>query len=196
MGLANYIIKDGYFQIYYHDQVAPGNQPPTGNAASVAVARAKVDDVVAAAKHLKNIPWFKYYQGTWTEPALGGGKFTPLNLHPQGYMHGDAIYIKPIDQYAILAQSGDRSADANNWHKKLLITFSSDGIMWSDWQVVYTDGSTDHVYYPSLMSYGPDNEIAGSTFAAVYDYSPCHPRKACAAFYAVNVTVSSTAIIV
>ena len=39
MGLANYIIKDGYFQIYYHDQVAQGNQPPTGNGASVAVAR-------------------------------------------------------------------------------------------------------------------------------------------------------------
>ena len=42
------------------------------------------------------------------QPAVGGGTFTPLNLPPQGYMHGDAIYVAAIDQYAIVSQSGDR----------------------------------------------------------------------------------------
>merc|ERR1719353_2082486 len=30
MGLSNYIIKDGYFQVYYHDTIEPGKYGPTG----------------------------------------------------------------------------------------------------------------------------------------------------------------------
>lgn len=105
-------------------------------------------------------------------------------------MHGDAIYVEAIKQYAILVESGDRDQDAKDWRKKVIIAFSSDGITWSEWKEVYTDGKAGDAMYPSLMSYGSDNEVAGSTFAAVYDYSPCSPRRKCAMFKAVNVTVS------
>ena len=156
-------------------------------------------DVVAAARQQKAAPWFKRYNGTWEELALGGGKFTPLNLPVQGYMHGDAIYVAAIDQYAIVSQSGDRSDHAEDWHKKILLAFSGDGFTWSEWQQVYTDGNKDHVYYPSLMSYGPDNEIAGETFAVVFQYKgepyttgDDHPWQ----FKAVNVTVSAGSVVV
>ena len=80
-------IKDGFFQLYYQDEVVPGRTGATGPGQQVAVARAPVADVVSFARQRKVAPWFKYYQGAWKQPALGGGTFTPLNLPVQGYMH-------------------------------------------------------------------------------------------------------------
>src|SRR3989344_893043 len=50
---APYLIKDGYFYIYFKD--ACGN----------AVARASVSDVITAAKKGKITPWMKYKSGSW-----------------------------------------------------------------------------------------------------------------------------------
>jgi hypothetical protein len=126
MGLVNYIVKDGFFQIYFQDSHKAVSA--TGPSQLVATARAPVADVISAARRLKVTTWKKYYNGTWTEPALGG-KFTALNLKSQGYMHGDGVYIKAIDQYAIVAQSSDRT-NMQQWHYAILIAFSSDGMNW------------------------------------------------------------------
>jgi len=197
MGLSNYIIKNGFFQLYYQDNIKM-NQKATGpHQPGTAVARASVADVVAAARKGKASPWFKYYNGAWTEAGVGGN-FTALNLPAEGYLHGDAIYIKDINQYAIVAQSGDRSS--STWHKSILLAFSSDGMTWSEWQEVYTDGHAGDVSYPSLMSYGPDNEVAGKTFGVVYQYKGSGgnlegaPRPP--PFNMVNVTVSAGSVVV
>jgi len=205
MGLANYIIKDGFFQVYYQDQVLPDKQGPAGNSEQVAVARAKVADVVAAAKQLKTTPWFKYHSGKWTEPGIGGD-FTPVDLRAQGYMHGDAIYIKPLNQYAIIMQSGDKGDDSKDWAKKLGLSFSADGLSWSEWQWVHelspdsqVTSHDEETRYPSLMSYGDDNEVADETFAVVFNYRD--GKKAPIAggdsqLNAFNVTVSTNTIVV
>jgi len=195
MGLSNYIIKDGFFQLYYQDLV---NQKDHTGATGpfqpgAAVARAPVADVVAAARKGKASPWHKYYNGAWTEAGIGGN-FTPLNLPAEGYMHGDAIYIKDINQYAIVAQSGDRTK--KTWHKSILLAFSSDGLTWSKWQEVYTDGTAGDVAYPSLMSYGPDNEVASKTFGVVYQYRGHGFKKQPYPFNMVNVTVSAGSLVV
>lgn len=189
MGLVNYIIKDGFFQIYFQDQV-PGTKPASATGASqvVATARAPISEVVNAARQLKISEWHKYHNGAWTEPALGGD-FTALNLKSNGYMHGDGIYIKAIDQYAIVAQSSDRTND-KEWHKYVLIAFSKDGMSWSDWQQVYTDGTAGGVAYPSMMSYGPDNEVAGSTFAVAWTNDKKKGVEKPGSINAVNVTVA------
>jgi len=200
MGLANYIIKDGYFQVYYQDQVLPDKQSAAGDGTQVAVARAKLADVVAAAKQLKVTPWFKYHEGNWTEPGIGGN-FTPLNLKPQGYMHGDAIYVKPLNQYAIVAQTGDKGSDSKHWRKAIVLSFSADGINWSRWQQVHAQPLANAVTnsYPSLVSYGPDNEVAGNSFAVMYNYRD--GKKAPVAggdteLRAVEVTVTPSTVVV
>eukprot|EP01047_Picozoa_sp_COSAG01_P098353 COSAG01_NODE_28550_length_658_cov_1.599284_1_plen_41_part_10 len=33
-----------------------------------------------------SVKWKKRFQGDWTEPGMGG-KFTPLSIAPEGYMH-------------------------------------------------------------------------------------------------------------
>jgi hypothetical protein len=83
---------------------------------------------VFRAQH-KPIEWKKYYQGGWTEPALApgtaggcqdgcnasGGRFTPLNLPPQGYMHGDAAYNAALKQWCIVVMSGGRIQETDQW---------------------------------------------------------------------------------
>lgn len=196
MGLVNYIIKDGFFQIYFQDQDPTKKHPAgaTGAGQLVATARAKVSDVIMAARELKITQWYKYHNGAWTEPALGGN-FTALNLKSNGYMHGDGIYIESIDQYAMVQQSGDRT-EPKEWRKDVLIAFSKDGMSWSDWQPVYTDGSAGGVAYPSIISYGPDNEVAGSTFAVAWTNDKKKGVKKPGSINAVNVTVSLDTVIV
>jgi hypothetical protein len=49
-----------------------------------------------------------------------------------------------------------------------VITFSRDGIVWSDWKTIHAD---NHLHdYPSIVSAGPDNEVTGKSFWVYYKY--------------------------
>lgn len=103
-------------------------------------------------------------------------------------MHGDAAYCEPLRKFVMVAQSGGRVVQTKEWRKSIVIAFSPDGIAWEDWQTVWTDGEHQHeVAYPSILSYGGDNEVFGDTFAVVFQY-----RNVSAPFQFayVNVTVS------
>jgi hypothetical protein len=162
MGNCNYITKDGYFYVYYTDTHESADTMVTG----VAVARCKIEDVFQAAENNQVAPWKKYYNGAWNEPGMGG-KFTPLNIPPKGYMHGDAAYNSYLDKYAMITLSYDRLED-DQFSGAVLISFSEDGITWSDWQDVRRDGHW-HVY-PTIISTGDDNEVIGKYFWIYYQY--------------------------
>jgi hypothetical protein len=207
IGLPAYIVKDGYFHIYYgdtHGLATDGSIQNTSNSGAgnpdqgVAVVRAKVADVIAAAKQHKGVKWKKRFQGDWTEPGMGG-KFTPLSIAPEGYMHGDAAYCKPLDKFVMVQQSGGRIQQTHAWRQAILLSFSSDGLEWSAWQVVvnvtqlpgYKGGQ---VTYPSLVSLenNEDNEVLGSTFAVVFQLRAGNSSNPPFQFVSVNVTVSSS----
>eukprot|EP00935_MAST-01C_sp_MAST-1C-sp1_P001994 g1994.t1 len=211
MGLPSYIIKDGFFQVYYGDShdlkctrsgadVACKVQNTTVGGAGnpdqgVAVVRAKIDDVIEAAKKGKITEWKKYFEGKFNEPGMGG-KFTPLSLQPQGYMHGDAAYCEPLKLWVLAQQSGGRIRETKSWRQQILLAFSPDGLAWSDWQVVYNITGTlpkgGQVVYPSLMSLdGPSNEVLGSTFAVVFQVRQGNSSGPPFQYSYVNVTVSA-----
>jgi hypothetical protein len=52
----------------------------------------------------------------------------------------------------------------------VLITFSSDGLNWEPWQIVHEDAHY-HIY-PTIVSMGDDNEVAGRSFWVYYRNSP------------------------
>ena len=209
MGLPAYIVKkekEGeFFQIYYgdtHDLAADGSVQNTSNSGAgnpdqgVAVVRAKVADVVAAAKQGKGVPWKKYYQGSFSEPGIGGGKFSPLSIDPQGYMHGDAAFCAPLKQYVMVQQSGGRIQQTSAWRQAIILSFSKDGLAWSPWQTVVNISNLDfkggQVTYPSLMALdGDDNEVLGSTFAVVFQLRAGNSSNPPFQFSMVNVTVSA-----
>lgn len=116
-------VPTAYFQIYNTDtkELLPENTidnitiPGSGGNPDqgVAVARAKIADVVA--KQHTVVPFKKYFQGHWSEPALAtgynqsGGNFTPLDLPVQHFIHGDAAYIPSIKHWALVTPSGGSS---------------------------------------------------------------------------------------
>ena len=216
IGLPSYIIKDGFFQVYYGDShdLKCSSMAPTSNSSctvqntsssgagnpdqGVAVVRAKVADVVAAAKKGEGVEWHKLHNGSWTEKGMGG-KFTPLNLPPSGYMHGDAAFVKPINKYVLAQQTGGRIQHTKAWRQSIVLSFSVDGLTWGPWQLVYniTDASVPgkpghkggQVVYPSLMSHGSDNEVLGKTFAVVFQVRQGNSSGPPFQYSYVNVTV-------
>eukprot|EP01047_Picozoa_sp_COSAG01_P071856 COSAG01_NODE_11268_length_1969_cov_1.871658_2_plen_150_part_00 len=139
---------------------------------------------------------YHHGRGKWGEPALApntsssGGKFSPLNLPSQGYMHGDAAYIDSIKQYCIVVMSGGRVRMQDRWRKSILISFSADGFVFSEWQTVFQDNHSS-VVYPTLIALeGTDNEHLGNTFAVVYEYRGGNSSSAPFQFNYVNVTVT------
>ena len=111
---APYLIKDGYFYIYFKD--ACGN----------AVARASVSDVITAAKKGKITPWMKYKSGSWNSPGLGG-VCTSISIMPDGTNHTAAAYSTYTGMYYLLLSTMNWGGQ-NTWIK---LFRSSDGIYWT-----------------------------------------------------------------
>jgi len=154
IGYANYILKDDYFYVYYRDNRFENDAFIEG----VAVMRAKIDEVVDAALSNRVTVWHKYCDGKWIEPGLGG-RFTPLNIPVRGLMHGDAAYNEYLNKY-ILVVRGRKWENVKE--SEINISFSEDGLKWSDWQIVHQDKHLND--YPSIISIGNNNEITGKEF--------------------------------
>src|SRR5262249_27644726 len=66
IGGGAYIVKDGYMYAYYIDRI-----PATGLAIP-AVVRAPLADVMSAARNGTVTTWLKYYNGSFSQPGMGG----------------------------------------------------------------------------------------------------------------------------
>ncbi|MFC4528142.1 hypothetical protein ISN76_14060 [Dyella halodurans] len=90
---APYIVKDGYFYVYFTDS-------PTGDSSSlgIGVARASVSDVIAAAQagNVGTNLWQKYYNGSFSQPGLGG---QPSPIAPWGITHTQAVHSSYTGKY-------------------------------------------------------------------------------------------------
>jgi hypothetical protein len=157
MGLSNYILKDGYFYIYYTDYVDQPDPSKSEEMRGLAVVRAPVQEVLDSARNQSVPEWKKYHHGTWTEKALGGD-FTPLNIVPHGTTHGDAAYNAYLDKYVLVSR---RYSDLS-----IVVAFSEDGLTWGDWQVVHESDRPQQ--YLSIVSTGDDNEVLGESFWIYY----------------------------
>ena len=164
MGLANYVVRDGFFHLYYTDT----RESPDTFSNGVAVARAKVADVLSAADKLQTTPWKKYFNGKWDSPGMNG-EFTALNVEPLGFLHGDAAYNSYLKQFVMVTRTGKvLPAGRPGRRSSIVISFSKDGIAWSDWRTIHAD---NHLHdYPSIVSLGADNEVTGKSFWVYYKY--------------------------
>jgi hypothetical protein len=160
MGLPCYIMKEGYIYIYYRDTVDLSDRSEYGTA----VARARLDEVVAAALKGRVARWHKFHNGAWEEPGIGG-KFTSLNIEPKGYMHGDGAYNTHLEKFVLVTRD-----DLGSKGSALVVSFSDDGIHWSPWQDIHRDGAKYN--HPSIISEGEDNELIDDSFWIYYKYKP------------------------
>ena len=150
---APYIIKDGYFYVYYKD-LCPNP--------SEAVARAPVSDVLVAARQGKTVPWKKYYNGSWESNGLGG-PCSSVAIE-QGIDHTDAAYSTHTQKY-YLTLSKQSSGGSDTWIK---LYESSDGITWSYLTTIVQESGLGerkgYQYVTIVDASGSDNSIVGKSF--------------------------------
>jgi hypothetical protein len=165
---APYIVKDGYFYMYYGEGV---KRSDGSYLKGITVARAKVADVLAAAKQGKVTAWKKYYDGDWQSPGIGGPASSILYLQLEGHDHTDAAYSTFTKKYYLLTVKSSSTATTPATSK---LFESEDGIHWTFVKTILSKtlpaGASAFGYnYQSIVSTdGTDNGVVGKSF---YVYS-------------------------
>ena len=156
-----FIIRDGYFYIYYREK--------GGIYGYNAVARALVTDVIAAARNNQVTAWNKYYNSGWTSAGLEGN-FTPvmnIQLHHDNTIHGDAAYSTYFQKYVMAGYT--HSHGRGVW-----LSFSSDGLCWED-PTYIQHGCTNNISlspYQTIVNIdGTDNGVVGQSFYLYYSFT-------------------------
>jgi hypothetical protein len=165
---AHVIVADkgvSYFYVYIRDFPRPANQETP----HLAVARAPVADVVAAAAKGKTVVWKKYYKSRWDEPGLGG-KSSPLETgHTPNDMQVDVKYNSYLKKYIMATGS---IIDVPGY---LELTTSKDGLTWAPRARVTESLTPDNqqaiITYPSIVGTDSDPSKPGKTF---YIYATKH----------------------
>lgn len=141
-----YVVKDGYFYIYY-------------NEGGAVVARAPVTDVLNAAKNGTTCSWYKYYNGGWTQPGMFGNRSYLVGTSGwsvSGINHTQAAYsIYDGKYYMITTMKGGTNNYIRLWQ-------SSDAVKWDLYQTICKD---DNMQYSSIVDYGnEENATVGQLF--------------------------------
>jgi hypothetical protein len=150
------ISPDGkYFYVYFLDWLKSGVNTNTS------IARAPIAEVLQDAfggsVHFA-APFYKYYQGKWDQPGIGGAS---TDLIPEGYYGGgeNVAYDADIQRYLMF------NSDSQNFS----YAESPDGLHWTDTRFVGMLG-----YVPNIAGYampigtGDDPRILGKEFYVYY----------------------------
>jgi hypothetical protein len=154
VGGGAYLIIGGYFYVYFRDWTM------TGDKAEIAVARARVADVVdASVNHNTVVPWTKYYNRGWTEPGLGG-RSSPLETPDTLAAWWDVSYNSYLGRYIMVAFGAPWPATDLYWLD------SVDGLSWDNRKLIVDDSSQK--IYVTLAGLGADSKVTGQRFYVYY----------------------------
>ncbi len=146
MGGAPFLVRDGYFYVYFRDYLADGK---TVN--NLALARAEVAVVLASAARSQTPEFYKYYQGSFTEPGLGGQSSFLEKGNPQTRWMG--LLDLPGQDRSIMVVAQNKALGQGT---ELYLTSSQDGLVWQKRQLLVSEPGES--FYPSLIS-GKDDLI-------------------------------------
>jgi hypothetical protein len=151
VGGGSFAIINGYLNVYYTDYMADGNIN------FVAAARAPMADLMNNAIVGRSTAFTKYYNGAWSEPALGGKSSYLENGDPGNSWLG-VSYNEYLNQLVMV------SSQWSNDEGDLYLTTSSDGVNWAPRTPLAIDPGEQ--FYPSLI--GAGGTITGQQFYAYY----------------------------
>lgn len=143
---APYVVgRDGFIYVYF-------------NAGGLAVARARLSEVLSNALAGRSTPFLKHYRGEFNEPGLGGNA-TVIQAGACQWM--DVAYDSYLNRYVLIVV-------ANN---DLWVSWSDDGVTnWTPRQRL--ENEPGESFYPTIISAGPDPKVVdGSKFYIYYSYS-------------------------
>jgi hypothetical protein len=152
---APFIVIGDYFYVYAKNR-SSYDQPLT----FLTVARAPLKDVLAAAQRNAVVPWFKYYNGDWKEPGLGG-KASPLEAANPPLRQFDIAYDDYLGRYVgVLIAPTAPNTDA------VYLIESNDGFTWSKRRLI--DEEPGDKLYPTIVGTGDDPKVVGRQFYVYY----------------------------
>jgi hypothetical protein len=159
VGPGAYMIKDGNFYVYFKDSRGDGST------VNMAVARAPISEVLAAAELGTTSTWLKYSGGTFSTPGVGGAADNIFEFSPSYTNWMDVVYLEQLDQYVMVTTSINNSSIGSMHY----ITTSEDGIEWSVVEEIYDDYSPDELPYVTLSAPGYLNQktITGTEFELI-----------------------------
>jgi hypothetical protein len=155
VGGGSFAVKDGFFNVYYRDYLA------AGGSSQLAVARAPLDELVSDALSGRKTSFTKYYDGSWSQPGIGGLS-SPLEVGNPTNWWSSVSYNEYLDQLVLVSsqwQAGGTGPD-------LYLTTSSDGVNWSPRQSLVLDAGEQ--MYPTIIGTGPNPQVTGQSFYVYY----------------------------
>jgi hypothetical protein len=159
-GNGSFAVNGEYFYVYITDVLIANTRFDIGSA----VARAKVADVLNAAINENTVvPWFKYYQGGWDQPGIGG-KSSPIEIGNPQSTEFSVSYNEYLGRYIKVNPSV--LGDSYN----LYLSESTDGIRWTF--RVPIDESPGYKVFPTIVGLGDDPNITGAEFYVYYVFTP------------------------
>jgi hypothetical protein len=155
---APYVINNGDFLVYYVDF-------DDSCGVNIAVAHAKVSDVVAAARagNLGSGLWTKYYNGWGSEPGLGGHSSFPTPMSAMwGITHTQALHDATSKSYFMpLTFMSWTNGSGGNIDTSVTLYTSADGLTWANSTVIADEPASDQM---------PAAHLGNSTYAGGYQY--------------------------
>lgn len=159
----SFVVKDGYFYVYYKEY------PDTLATPHLAVARASVSSVVAAAVNTTNVvSWTKYYNGSWSEPGIGGHADNLWPGAPNDWEWSAVSYNTYLQKF-IFVTNQFTSLPSAYWTRMIYMD-SSDGITWSTPQTLWEDAGHEDTYM-TIVGLGKDPNTSGAQFYVYYNSS-------------------------
>lgn len=153
------VFVNGYVYVYFADSQTPYNYERNGQ---LAVARASLNDVIAAGRADTNAPAFtKYYQSGWTQPGLGG-KSSPLDDNNR-QAHAQITYDSYIQKYVYTNVAENSRA--------ISVKVSSDPLNWNVPAYIVEENNAFN-YYTTNVGLGTDPQNMGQSFDLIYGATP------------------------
>ena len=149
----SFAVFDNQLHVYYRDWF------PGGATAELAVARAPIWDVIHNGLSGFGTSFTKYYDGSWSQPGIGGLASGLEVGNPSNGWHA-VSYNDHLDQL-VMVTSHYTSAQPD-----LYLATSADGVNWSPRQPVVVEPGEQ--FYPSLVGTGPDPTHTGQSFYLYY----------------------------
>jgi hypothetical protein len=148
IGGAPLLVVGDHFHVYFNDHGPDGRR--------LVVARARIDEVLAAARNHAVTPWRKYRDGSWDEDGLTGLGSAVLpdcvarGGHP-GDLHADAAYNRAVGLYMITSWCYVEGVG------RLFLHMSTDGVQF-DTRYLLDEESGQWMPYSTFLADEQDQE--------------------------------------
>jgi hypothetical protein len=167
--------SNAYLYVFYEDYLKPGSGGSCANAACVALARARLDDLVAAvlapsgSNPATIAALFRKYDESasdpWSQPATGGdptentpsGSFTPLFSDGNSFLPS-VIWDSVASAYLMVHQRYSAGPQPTSF----IIRSSTDLLHWSTPLATYAPTAGHEPFYPTFIGEGGDPLVGGA----------------------------------